>query len=171
MPSIFKSKAKTDEYYTRECDVRLIAENLKPGLHIWCPFDGDESFFPPVLREYGFDVVSTSSDFFEIPVPDGVVDDIVSNPPFSIKREIVRRIDDVLHLPYALIMPITSLGDRWLPTSANQLILWRKRMIFLQHGIELRNPMTNCCLASNGLLKQDFKIVTGDEYEKRNEAD
>ena len=53
-----------DEYMTKEADVRMVAEWLKPGLKIWCPFNDVNSYWPPVLREYGHEVWATDTDFF-----------------------------------------------------------------------------------------------------------
>ena len=47
------NSVRSDEYFTLEKDVRIIADNLIPDLNIWCPFDTEESHFPHVLREYG----------------------------------------------------------------------------------------------------------------------
>lgn len=47
------NSVRGDEYFTLEKDVRTIADNLIPGLNIWCPFDTEESHFPHVLREDG----------------------------------------------------------------------------------------------------------------------
>lgn len=147
-----------DEYYTMRRDVDIIANNLISGLHIWCPFDTDQSQFPIVLRERGYHVVNTSTDFFETDPPAGC-NAIVSNPPFSRKKEVLMRCKD-LNIQFALIMPFLFLNDGVPMDYGHQIMLYRKRMHFILPETGERNkPRTNCFVLSNGLLKQDFKIV------------
>lgn len=88
------NSVRGDEYFTLEKDVRIIADNLIPNLNIWCPFDSEESHFPHVLREYGHTVTATSSDFFTTEPPPGC-NAVVSNPPFSRKKEVLRHLKDL----------------------------------------------------------------------------
>lgn len=152
------NSVRGDEYYTLRKDVESIVENLRGGVRIWCPFDTDESQFPIVLREHGFDVVNTSTDFFSTEPPDGC-NAIVSNPPFSRKKDVLKRCKD-LNMPFALILPFLFLNDGVPLDYGHQIMLFRKRMHFVIPDVgELNNPRTNCFVLSNGLLQQDFKIV------------
>lgn len=152
------NSVRGDEYFTLEKDVRTIADNLIPNLNIWCPFDTKESHFPHVLREYGHTVTATSSDFFTTEPPPGC-NAVVSNPPFSRKKEILQRLKD-LDLPFALILPFLFLNDGVPLDYGHQIILFRKRIHFIIPEIgELNKPRTNCFVLSNGILKNDFTIV------------
>ena len=46
----------TDEYYTPQSAVSLIAPYISPDKTIWCPFDTEKSNFVSVFRarEYGY---------------------------------------------------------------------------------------------------------------------
>lgn len=146
-----------DEYYTYERDVRVIAENLVRPMQIWCPFDTDESMFPKVLREYGHKVINTCTDFFTTPPPEGT-EAIISNPPFSKKKLVVQRISE-LGIPFVLILPLLWLNDGVPFDYGNQFMLYRKRIRFRTPSGDTNRPRTNCFVLSNGLLKQDFKVI------------
>lgn len=154
-----------DEYYTKQQDVITIAENLRHDIgKIWLPFDSEQSYFYKILPQYGFDVVATTSDFFTTFPPEGV-QCIVSNPPFSVKRAVVDRCVG-LGIPFALLLPCPFVCDGYPLQFANQLILWRYRRKFNnQYGVD-NQPVCNCCVASDGLLKQDLTI-SFDKYTKQ----
>lgn len=159
MSGILDITAKSDEYYTLPKHVEAIADNMVywKNMHIWCPFDDENSYFPPILRAHGFTVTATSTDFFTTDPPPGV-NAIVSNPPFSCKREIIKRIDD-LGLPFILILPFLYLNDGVPLDYGQQIMLFRKRMHFNTPDGEVNKPRTNCFVLSNGLLKENMKIV------------
>ena len=84
---------------------------------------------------------------------------VVSNPPFSRKKEVLRHLKD-LNLPFALILPFLFLNDGVPLDYGHQIILFRKRIHFIIPEIgELNKPRTNCFVLSNGILKNDFTIV------------
>lgn len=152
------NSVRGNEYFKLEKDVRTIAGNLIPDLNIWCPFDTEKSPFPHVLREYGYTVTATSSDFFTTELPPGC-DAVVSNPPFSRKKEILQRLKD-LNLPFALLLPFLFLNDGVPLDYGHQIILIQKRVHFVIPEIgELNKPRVNCFVISNGILKNDFTIV------------
>lgn len=85
---------KNDEYFTPAYAVYPIIKRLKPNSTIWCPFDKDNSEFVSVLKKEGFKVINThieyGQDFFEVEVPR--CDYIISNPPYSLKSEVFKRL-------------------------------------------------------------------------------
>ena len=101
-----------DEYYTPACAVYPIIPYLKPGTTVWCPFDMEESQYVKVLSENGFTVihghVETGQDFFKMPVPD--CDYIVSNPPYSMKSKIIRRLYEI-GKPFAMLVNFQGIFD------------------------------------------------------------
>lgn len=149
-----------DEYYTRAEDAETVAGLLidRP-MTIWCPFNDVGSVWKPILEAHGHTVIATNTDFFTTPVPEGV-EAIVSNPPFSKKRAVVERIDE-LGLKYALILPMLWLNDGVPFDHGHQIVLFRKRMHFVHKTGNLKRPRTNCFVLSNGMLKNDFTIVMG----------
>ena len=88
---------KNDEYYTPSYAVYPIMKYLKEGSTIWCPFDKEDSQFVQVLTKEGFKVIyghiETGQDFFKVEVPE--CDYIISNPPYSLKGEVFKRLYDI----------------------------------------------------------------------------
>lgn len=99
---------KNDEWYTPVYGVEPILEFLPPGASILCPFDTEESHFVKILRSRGHRVVSrhleNQEDFFDLSPKDVEgFDCIVSNPPYSLKNEILERLFE-LGKPFAMLL-------------------------------------------------------------------
>jgi hypothetical protein len=147
-----------DEYYTLEKDAMTIAENLiRLPLKVWCPFNDKDSVWVDVLTRYGFEVVVTDTDFFNTDPPDGV-QCIISNPPFSRKKEVMDRIK-AFNLRFALILPYLWLNDCVPFDYGHQVMFFRKRMHFNTPQGNLNKPRTNCFVLSDGLLRKDLIVV------------
>lgn len=103
---------KNDEWYTPRYAVYPIIKYLKPGATIWCPFDKEDSNFVRVLTERGFKVlyghIETGQDFFTVDVP--VCDYIVSNPPYSLKGEVMDRLFKI-GKPFAMLVNMSGIFD------------------------------------------------------------
>lgn len=103
---------KNDEYYTPTYAIYPIMKHLKEGSVIWCPFDKEESNFVQVLNNNGFKVIyghiETGQDFFEVEVPK--CDYIISNPPYSLKGDIFKRLYDI-GKPYAMLINFQGVFD------------------------------------------------------------
>lgn len=82
-----------DERYTPRYAVLPIIKYLPQKAIIWCPFDTENSEFVLALKEYGFNVIHShiayGKDFYTYE-PE-CWDIIVSNPPFSNKRQVFER--------------------------------------------------------------------------------
>ena len=147
-----------DEYFTLDQDAEIIAQHIKRPLTVWLPFNDRGKAFDRVLPKHGHRVICTDGDFFTTEPPAGT-QAVISNPPFSKKREVVKRLDE-LGLQYALIMPFLWLNDGVPFDSAHQLMMFRKRMHFtIGGGTELNQPRQNCVVLSNGLLIHDFIVI------------
>ena len=103
---------KNDEYYTPSYAVYPIMKYLKEGSTIWCPFDKEESNFVQVLTKEGFKVIyghiETGQDFFKVEVPE--CDYIISNPPYSLKGEVFKRLYDI-GKPFAMLINFQGIFD------------------------------------------------------------
>ena len=113
MKSINKSmKSKNDERYTPPILVKPIIKYLKPNSVIWCPFDKKNSEFVLLLKEAGHKVIYShidlGQDFFEYQ-PNEDYDYIISNPPFSNKLDVLKRLYE-LNKPFAMLMNIECLN-------------------------------------------------------------
>lgn len=82
-----------DEWYTPESAVYPILKYIPKGSKIWCPFDTSESNFVKILQKEGYNVIythiDTGNDFFNTYME---CDYIVSNPPYSIRNDILIRL-------------------------------------------------------------------------------
>lgn len=80
---------------------------------IWCPFDTENSEFVRVFREAWYKVISSHidnwQDFYTYE-PEEHWDIIISNPPFTNKRQIFERALS-FGKPFALLMSLTWLND------------------------------------------------------------
>lgn len=149
---------KNDEAYTPRYAVEIILPYLKPQSTIWCPFDKDYSEYVRVFKENGFNVINThiddGGDFFKIEVPK--CDYIVSNPPYSNKRAVLRRLNQI-GIPYAMFLPITLLNDDYSSELDNsELLIPNKRTEFKKMGKTSRIPF-KCAYFCKGVL--DRQIV------------
>lgn len=103
---------KNDEYFTPSYAVYPIMKRLKAGTTVWCPFDREDSEYVRVLSGHGFSVVyghiQTGQDFFKASVPD--CDYIVSNPPYSLKGEIIKRLYEI-GKPFAMLINFQGIFD------------------------------------------------------------
>lgn len=100
-----------DEFYTPEYAIEPILKYVIPGTKVWCPFDTDESLFVRKLREHGCEVVNThledGGDFFDLNVE---CDYIVSNPPYSVKGDVLARLFE-LGTPFAMLIGVVGLFE------------------------------------------------------------
>lgn len=100
-----------DELYTPKKLVDIILPYLNKDKIIWCPFDTDSSEFVLSLKENNFKVeyshIINGKDFFKYE-PDKW-DIAVSNPPFSVKKEVFERLFS-LKKPFAMIMNIMAIN-------------------------------------------------------------
>ena len=89
-----------------------IVKYLPKDKIIWCPFDKEDSEFVKVLTEQGYKVVyshiENGQDFYTYEPEEW--DILVSNPPFTNKRQIFERALS-FSKPFALIMSNTWLND------------------------------------------------------------
>lgn len=103
---------KNDEYVTPAYAVYPIIKRIKAGAVIWCPFDTRESQFVRVLTEHGFFVIyghiRTGQDFFTANIPD--CDYIISNPPYSLKGKILKRLYEIGR-PFAMLINFQGIFD------------------------------------------------------------
>lgn len=147
-----------DEYYTLREDAEIIADWLLPiPLKVWGPFNDTESVWVDVLKERGFEVITTESDFFTTPPPDGV-QCIISNPPFSIKKQVMDRIK-LLGLRFCLILPFQWLNDGIPLEYGHQVMFFRQRMFFNTPSGVYNKPRANCFVLSDGLLMQNLIFI------------
>ena len=127
-----KTDKASDEVYTPAYAVKPIIKYIKQSDVVWCPFDLEASEYVKLIRQNGNQVIATHIDngqnFFEYE-PKESYDVIISNPPFSIKDDIIKRLYE-LDKPYALLLPIPSLqGQKRFPFMKDcQALIFDKRI-------------------------------------------
>lgn len=144
-----KTDKASDEVYTpREAIIPLLKhlDNFryknpqrplgKTEITIWCPFDQEDSEYVKVLSEAGYRVIHSHIDdeqnffFYE---PENY-DIIISNPPFSIKDDILKRLYE-LQKPFMILLPLPALqGQKRFPYLKNcQALIFDKRINFFKN--------------------------------------
>lgn len=137
------STPESDECYTPRYGVTPIVKYVlaKGYKKVWCPFDLEHSFYVRLLKEAGMEVIHShlgeGKDFFHYEPEE--YDVIVSNPPFSIKDKILKRLYS-LDKPFAVLLPQNSLQA-----------LSRVHM-FIDNGIEYLGFDRRICFYINGNL-------------------
>ena len=135
-----KTDKASDEVYTPAYAVKQIIKYIKPTDIIWCPFDMEDSEYVKLIRENENKVIATHIDtghnFFEYE-PEEHYDIIISNPPFSIKDDIIKRLYE-LNKPYAVLLPIPSLqGQKRFPYMKDcQALIFDKRINYYTNPIK-----------------------------------
>ena len=115
-----KTNKASDEVYTPAYAIyplikyiKLYMQNhQKDNLTIWCPFDLDFSKYVQVLSNIEnvkviFSHIDRGENFFFYE-PKEDYDIIISNPPFSCKDDVLKRLYE-LNKPYAMLLPIPTL--------------------------------------------------------------
>ena len=143
------SDKKESELYTPYYAVDHIIKYLPKGKVIWCPFDESWSAFYIRLKENGFDVkrssLSDGQDFFEYE-PDHW-DIIVSNPPFSLKDKVLKRVYS-FGKPFAILLPLNSLQGK-------------TRYKFFRGGVQLLSFDSRICFHDENHME---KVVKGSPF-------
>lgn len=129
----------TDECYTPEYAVTPILKYLDKNKIIWCPFDTEDSEYVKVLKREGFQVVyshiDSGQDFFEYEPPEW--DIIVSNPPFSLADDVLKRVYE-LGKPFILLLPLKYLQaigrGKMFVDNGIQLLSFDKRIGYYTNG-------------------------------------
>jgi len=140
---VLYSKGKNDENYTPRYAVKPIEEFLSDKADeyrgqpyiVWCPFDQEDSEFVKYFKECGYEVVfshiENGQDFFEYEPKHWDV--MISNPPFTGKRQIFERALS-FNKPFALLMTNTWLNDsapkQLFKDKDLQLLMFDKRIDF-----------------------------------------
>ena len=130
------SKGKNDEIYTPKYAVLPVIKYIPKNHTVWCPFDTKESNFVielskthPVIATH----IDNEQDFYNY--EPHYWDVIISNPPFTRKRQIFERALS-FNKPFALIMTNTWLNDsapkQLFMEKDLQLLMFDKRIVYIQ---------------------------------------
>lgn len=97
-----------DEWYTPIDIVKKMLRIFPPKKRdtIICPFDTSASNFVKILKNQGYHVIYGMTDFLK---KDYEFDYLITNPPFSIKDEVIERCVE-MGKPSVLVIPVDALG-------------------------------------------------------------
>lgn len=127
---------ESDEQFSPAYIVKPLLEFLDHNLFptIWCPFDDETSEYVKEFQNNGYKVITTDIehgyDFFSYE-PKEHYDIIISNPPFSLKDKILKRLQE-LNKPFAMLLPFPTLqGEKRFDYLKNtQALIFDKRVNF-----------------------------------------
>lgn len=133
-----KTDKASDEVYTPSYGVAPILKYIPENSTVWCPFDKEDSEYVRMIKKEGHKVIYSHIDegknffFYE---PDEHYDCIISNPPFSIKDDILKRLNE-LGKPFAMLLPLPTLqGQKRFDylKNAGQALIFDKRINFFKN--------------------------------------
>lgn len=170
------SDRENNELYTPFYAVDHIMKYLPKDKIVWLPFDEEWSAFYQRLKEMEYKVIRSSlrdgQDFFEYEPTEW--DIIVSNPPFSLKNEILKRLYS-FDKPFAVLLPLTTLQGKQrfkFFEKGIQLLTFDTRIRF--HNQNYMNKVINSNMTSfatayfcRDLLPKDLILEELHEYERK----
>lgn len=115
------ASSKNDEFYTPKYAIDPIINYLKEKgfKNVWCPFDTEKSLYVNILKSHGFNVTYThiasgeNGNFFNLIKDNHFVDNfdvIVSNPPYSLKTEVLESLFDSKK-PFAMLLGVVGIFE------------------------------------------------------------
>lgn len=158
------SHSKEDEYYTPLYAVDIIVPYIKENTTIWCPFDTSESQYVKKFQSLGHIVhythIDNGYDFLTYN-PDFNFDVIISNPPFSIKNEILEKCINY-ERPFCLLLPMTMFNSI---TSVNIFSRFDVQFLMMDKRISFNGERPNftCWYVCRNFLNKQVEIYLFDE--------
>ncbi len=144
--SILYSRGSNDECITPDYAVYPILEYIPKNAVVWCPFDTEDSEFVKIISKSNkviYSHISKGEDFYTYE-PKEHWDIIISNPPFTKKKEIFKRALS-FNKPFALLMTNVWLNDsapkQLFKDKDLQLLMFDKRIKFMNNGV-IQNKIT-----------------------------
>lgn len=155
----YMQKEKNDELYTPEYAIFPLLKYLPKNKIIWECTDFGKSNITKVLKENGYKVISThKKDFdFLMDVSDFEFDMIVTNPPYSLKDDFLKKCYEH-DKPFCLLLPITTLEGiergKMFRENDIQLLVLDRRCNFIYDNCKKSNWFNTSWFCWNVLPKQ-----------------
>lgn len=125
-----KTFSKHDDYMTPKYAWENIKHFIPKDKVIWEAFYGNGNS-GNIFTELGFNIIHRDIDFFE----NDLGDIIVSNPPFSKTKEVMKRLKK-LDKPFIMLMPSAKINTSYIRDNFKetklQIIIPRKRIHFIK---------------------------------------
>jgi hypothetical protein len=162
--NLAKAQLKTnDEWMTPISAWENIKEYMPKNATIYEPFSGDGQN-KRNLQTLGFSVLDNTEDDFFLSEDHKRCTHIISNPPFSKKKEIFKKLKEI-DKPFILIIPTTSLQTKFTKNIFNGSI----QIIMPSYRIQFKSPdetknksscsFTSCYLTYKMNLPQDLIFI------------
>lgn len=109
----YMKNKKNDEFYTPREAIYPLLKYLDKTKTYWECTDFGDSNIRKVLVENGYKVIATRKDEFDFLKDDPLFqfDVIITNPPYSIKNQFLKRCYES-NRPFALLLPLTALEGK-----------------------------------------------------------
>ena len=163
-----QGKGKDDEFYTFKETWESIQQYIPKDKVVWEAFSNNVEFEgQQYLKSICKDVITGTGDFFKCDVP--ICDCVISNPPFSIKKEVLERLKQ-LDKPFILILPTLALQTKYMKklfgdTGDLQVIMPTNKIFFYkfnEDGTKKKYDKLSyyCCFVCYKMnLPNDFILV------------
>ena len=163
----------SDEVYTPAYAVKPIIKHISTFFNddsiIWCPFDEEDSNYVIELKKAGYTVIAThinnEQDFFDYEPKQ--YDLIISNPPFSLKDKILKRLNE-LNKPFAMLLPLPTLQGqkRFQYLKDCQALIFDKRINYyknketkeIQRGVAFASIYICKGILTNDLIFEELEV-------------
>ncbi len=126
-----------DDWNTPKSVWESIAHLIPKDKIVWECFYGDGKS-GEYLSELGFNIEHHKIDFFEDPTFD--YDILVSNPPYSMKPKVFKRLAEI-DKPFMMLVPVSTMTKKFLKTYFQdkiQIIIPKSRIHFLKAGVQTK---------------------------------
>lgn len=149
---------KFDDIYTPAYAIRPLLKYIPKGITVWECCDFGKSEITRLLKEHGCNVISTDKEenFFEY-VPKEHFDMIITNPPYSLKDEFLKKCYEYKK-PFALLLPLTSLEGikrgKMYRENGIELLVFDRRCNFIYDNAKKSNWFNTSWFCHNVLPKQ-----------------
>lgn len=106
----YMKNEKNDELYTPNYAIEPLLKYLPKNKIIWECTDLGSSNITKLLKQHDYKVISTHKDNFDFltDIPNFDFDIIITNPPYSLKNEFLKKCYEY-DKPFCLLLPLTSL--------------------------------------------------------------
>ena len=124
---------RDDEYMTPPDAFNDIAHLIPTDKVIWEPFYGDGKS-GEYLKKLGFKIEHKEIDFYDD--PSFHYDILISNPPYSDKTKVFKRLREI-NKPFMMLLPVSTMTKIFLKTYFKdeiQIVIPKKRIQFVKNG-------------------------------------
>lgn len=155
--------SQNDEFYTPAYAIEPLLKYIACFKTVWCPFDTDESLFVKLLRAHGNRVfnshINSGHDFFKANLANMTCDIVISNPPYSLKTEVLERLF-LAKIKFAMLVGVVGLFESqrrfdMFKQNAFEIMYFNRRVSYYKSYTDAKpalNPPFSSVYVCSGLL-------------------